>query len=1203
MINPLIIFLSIMVYMGLLLVGAVYVERQYSRGRDVLNHSIIYTLGLTVYFTSWTFYGGVGKAAQSGMMFFVFYLGVIAVIFFWRLILQKILRIKQNYKMTSIADFLSSRYDKSYLVALLVTIFALFGVMPYIALQIKAINTSYQIISVPNNLENWSFINEYIGLIVAFVMTIFTIVFGVRRSIPTKRHPGMVFAVAVGGVVKLGIFLIGGIFVVYFLFNGLEDMFNQVRSSPLASSLDFERNNTNDLLEWIAQIFLAMLAVMFLPRQFHMSVLENSNEKHINDLLWQFPLYTLLITFFAFPIAVAGLLEGMDLNNADSFILLLSMQSESNFLPLLIFIGGFSASICMIMICALTLSTMITNHIFIPLFGLIKPLHFLQRHILELRWFSVAICIFLGYWFEKKIGHSYMLVNMGVISFMAVAQFTPAFIGGLYWKKGNKIGAVLGMTAGFAIWFYTMIIPSFAKSGWISQDILIDGPAGIAFLRPEHLFGIAYFSPIPNSLIWSLFFNVFFYIFGSLYSKTSLSGNEAAQSFVMPYAGRIEANYETQYQDQQASIQFEPKISIVEGLLSQYFSKKETSEMLSDIISEINPNNSEVIPILDLLELNRIVENTLASSIGASASHHAVKKANIITPEESKQLTEIFRKILMDLKVSPLELKDRVNYYQERAKILTDHSFQLENTVKELESQIHKREKAEKSLLESENKFSVLVETMNDGLLIINEQLQLTYVNQRFTEMLGYSKTEILQHTLYDFFDDENKSKLQGELEKRKEGLYEPYEIAWTNKYNQTIYTIISPKPIFDEKNNFKGSFSVVTDITSLKQAEIQILESLKKAETADQMKSAFLANMSHEIRTPLTAILGYVDIMLRNPDYTENFKTYLGIIKSNSNHLLSLINDILELSRIEANRTKIELKSCHLDNIFNNVFYNAKVLISKYKKNIILKQDIDSRIKYDIITDSTRLMQILNNLVGNAVKFTKEGIITFGVRLKEDYFIEFYVEDTGIGIPVEKFEEIFNPFSQVDISDTRKYGGTGLGLTITKKLVEILGGSIKVKSLPGKGSLFYFSIPYKPVTEEETIIQSEAIPNNKKNMTILIVEDNIDNQELIKVIMQQAGFSFLTANDGEEALNLYKSDPSIGMILMDIQMPNLDGIEATKMIRDYEEKQSKEKIPIIALTAAARKEDKDRCMEAGCDDYLTKPLDIDKLLHTIHKF
>lgn len=386
------------------------------------------------------------------------------------------------------------------------------------------------------------------------------------------------------------------------------------------------------------------------------------------------------------------------------------------------------------------------------------------------------------------------------------------------------------------------------------------------------------------------------------------------------------------------------------------------------------------------------------------------------------------------------------------------------------------------------------------------------------------------------------------------------------------------------------------------KKVEEEMRNARRKAEESDKAKTEFLANMSHEIRTPMNAIIGYVDLMLKDTVSVEH-RDYLETLKDSGKLLLNLINDILDVSKIEAGQLVIEQTPTSLSEILESKEIWVKNLISKTGNEIKIEKDIDDSIADEVYLDSSRLQQILNNLLSNAVKFTHKGVVSFGVVLKDDETLEFYVKDSGIGINENDHTKIFEIFGQADASSTREHGGSGLGLTISKKLIELMGGKIWVESTKGKGATFLFTLPYKPLLtaneKKSKSIKKQVVLKDK----LLLVEDNLINQRLTKLILEKAGYEVLTANNGQEAVDYYKKDDSIKLIIMDIQMPVLDGLAATQVIRFHEAEQQLKKTPIIALTAHAMKGDKEKCLEAGCDNYLSKPIMLDVLVNTIKKY
>jgi Na+/proline symporter/signal transduction histidine kinase len=678
MLDSFVVLTVLCLYMGCLFLIAIWVERRSAEGKPTVNNPFIYSLSLAVYCTGWTYYGSVGKAATSGFLFLPIYLGPTIAIVMWWTVLRKLIRIKTTHHITSIADFISARYNKSQTVAALATLIALVGTMPYIALQFKAIISTFAIITSGEDAPSW--IAMHVGPVVVGVMFVFTIILGIRRLDPTERHPGMVMAVSVECLVKLVAFLAAGIVVTYFMFDGFSDIFRQLSESRPEILTNLWKADQSYAITWTTYLVLAMSAIMFLPRQFHISVVENYDENHIRTAIWLFPLYMLLINIFVLPIAMAGLIKGYSVREADTFVLALPLKGGHTWLSLLVFLGGASAATGMIMISSITVTTMITNHLLLPVMGWFKELAFLRRHLLKCRWVAVAGVILIGYWFERQVGESYMLVNIGMVAFAAAFQFTPAILGGIFWRRGNEAGALLGLSAGFLVWFYTLLLPAFIRSGWISDTLLKTGPFGISFLNPEQLFGVTTLDSLTHSVFWSTFFNLGLYVLGSLYFKQSEEEQSLAEDFtgalvLTPSLGR--SSHRESY------IDLGTKRKAIEGLLGQYFAESEAESVTGKCLQAVGIEDRNRISIIELAELHNEVEKCLAGSIGTAAAHKALRDGRIFTANEARELSEVYAEILASLNVTPEELERKIDYYQEREALLTQHAAELEEKVLE----------------------------------------------------------------------------------------------------------------------------------------------------------------------------------------------------------------------------------------------------------------------------------------------------------------------------------------------------------------------------------------------------------------------------------------------------------------------------------------------------------------------------------------
>ena len=545
-----VIVLVAFAYLGLLFGIAYYADQRADAGRSVIDNATIYALSLAVYATAWTFYGSVGRAASDGIGFLPIYLGPTLMIALWWLVMRKIIRISKASRITSLADFIASRYGKSALLGGLVTVIAVIGILPYISLQLKAISTSYAIllqypeISMPasgaaGNAAGSHALATDTAFWVAMILAAFTILFGTRHLDAAEHHEGMVAAIAFESIVKLLAFLAVGLFVTYGMFDGLADIFSRARAAPdLAPLLAPLDGVAGGYANWVWLTILSMLAIMFLPRQFQVAVIENKNEQHLQKAIWLFPLYMLAINLFVLPIAFGGNLHFAPGSvDADTYVLTLPMAAKQEGLALLVFIGGLSAATGMVIVETIALSTMVCNDLVMPVLLRLKRLRLAERRdltalLIGIRRGAILLILLLGYLYFRLAGEAYALVSIGLVSFAAVAQFAPVLLGGIFWKGGTRRGALAGLLAGFAVWCYTLLLPALARSGWVPIGLMEQGPLGIALLKPLELFGLAGLDQITHAMIWSMIANIGAYVAVSLLSTQSADETRQAGLFV-----------------------------------------------------------------------------------------------------------------------------------------------------------------------------------------------------------------------------------------------------------------------------------------------------------------------------------------------------------------------------------------------------------------------------------------------------------------------------------------------------------------------------------------------------------------------------------------------------------------------------------------------------------------------------------------------
>lgn len=669
MISSSIVIAASFLYVLILFAVAWFGDKRAAEGRSIIASPWVYALSMAVYCTAWTYFGSVGRAANTGMWFLPIYLGpMLAMILAW-IVLRKMIRIAKTYRITSIADFISSRYGKSRMLASLVTLITVVGIVPYIALQLKAISSGYAILTTPLG-EPRPEMGLWLGdstLYIALALAGFTIMFGTRHLDTTERHEGMVAAIAFESIVKLVAFLAVGIFVVYGVFNGVGDLFTQALADEKLKPLLMLGQGTKEFAypQWFALILLAMLSVIFLPRQFQVMVVENVDERHLKRASWVFPLYLLLINLFVLPIAIGGLLFfGQGQADPDYFVLSLPLAHGYEWLALFVFVGGLSAATGMVIVEAIAVSTMICNDLVMPF--LLRTERFGSRAsgdltglLLMIRRIAILGILLLGYLYFRVAGEAYALVSIGLISFAAVAQFAPAMLGGMYWKAGNRQGALTGLLIGFALWTYTLLLPSLVKSGWLDTGFMTEGLFGLAWLKPEQLFGLQGLDNLTHALFWSLFANIGAYVLVSLWTRPE--AREASQALLFVDVFERTASTHPVFWQGRA------KLSDLRNLTERFLGADKTERLLTDYARRLGLIQAKDIPAN--AQLVQYVETQLAGAIGTGSARMMVAS---VVEEEQLDLDDVMR---------ILEEASQLRAY---SKALEEKSLSLEKATSEL---------------------------------------------------------------------------------------------------------------------------------------------------------------------------------------------------------------------------------------------------------------------------------------------------------------------------------------------------------------------------------------------------------------------------------------------------------------------------------------------------------------------------------------
>ena len=909
-----------LVYLGLLFAVAWWGDKRADQGRSIIANPTIYALSMAVYCTTWTFYGSVGRAAVSGIGFLPVYLGPTLVMALGWFLLLKMIRIVKANRITSIADFISSRYGKSHRLGGLVTIIAVLGIIPYIALQLKAVSgtvsllLSYPDIVMPDRSATMSVAAD-MSFYIALILAAFTIVFGTRHLDATERHEGMVAAIAFESSVKLVAFVTVGVFVTYGMYDGLGDIFEHIATHPELRRLVTAIPSGQGYTGWFSLIILSGLAVLFLPRQFQVAVVENVNEAHLKRAAWLFPLYLLLINVFVLPIALGGLLHfSGQAVDADTFVLTLPMSQRQQGLTLLVFIGGLSAGTGMVIVETIALSTMVCNDLVMPLLLRRKAAALEERKdlsglLLAIRRGAIVVILLLGYLYFRLAGEAYALVAIGLISFSAVAQFAPAIIGGMYWRGGTRAGALAGLSAGFLVWGYTLLLPSFAKSGWLPADFLTQGLFGSELLRPQQLFGLTGMDEISHCLFWSFLANIGAYLGVSLLRPPLAAEATQATLFVdaLKETGPVGA----------ALWRGRAQVSDLRELVGRFLGPTRTEAAFAAFARRRGGKGAALEADAQLVQF---AESLLAGAIGSASARVMVAS---VAQEEPLSLEEVMH--------------------------ILDEASQLRTYSRELERKSRELTAATRELQDA---------------------------NARLQEL--------------------------------------------------------------------------------------------------DKVKDDIMSSVTHELRTPLTSIRAFSELLRDDPKmHLADRERFLGLIVSETERLTRLINQTLDLAKIESGRA--DWNGCELD--LKEVVEQSVAATSQLfrEKGAHVELDLPDNLPL-ILADRDRLVQVMLNLLSNAVKFLPPGSGRVHVVLRAlAEGLEVSVADNGPGIRAEDQELIFEKFRQVGDTMTAKPSGTGLGLPISRRIVEHFGGRLWVESAPGEGATFRFTLPYAGPAEPAAVAGNPA--------------------------------------------------------------------------------------------------------------------------------
>lgn len=984
---------------------------------------LIYALSIGVYCSTWTFFGSVGRASSTGWDFLAVYIGPALVFLFGWPLLVRIVRLAKAQNITSIADFLAARYGKSPMVAGIVTIVSLIGLLPYLALQLKAVVLATEALFGGNPL----FLVELpsIGIIeTAFVATVvmaaFAVLFGTRHIDATEHQDGLMVAIAAESLVKLVAFLSVGIFVVFYAFGDATSFYEAVLAREDIVSRFTQVTNSST---WLVVTLLSAVCIVVLPRQFHVTVVENRSENEIRRARWLLPLYLLLINLFVVPIAAAGLLMiRPELANPDVFVLTVPMYLDANFITVLAYIGGLSAATAMIVVESIALAIMVCNGVVVPLLLRYRvrqsdDFDNISDLLLTIRRLAICALLALCYVVYLLLGDAQGLAAIGLISFAAIAQLAPAFFGGLFWQNGNAHGAIAGILAGITVWAYTLLMPWVIKAGLLPESILVDGPLGLSMLKPQALF---YFEadPLTHGVVWSFAVNILAYIaFSRLRAPSPI---ERLQASVFVKGEATGAAQQPSFRFWRTSVTVGDLQSTVARYLGPARAARSFGEFQARRSLTSDPDSEADIQTL------RFSEHLLTSAIGAASSRL----------------------------VMTLLLRRRNVTNQSALKLLDDASEALQYNRDILQSAL---------------------DQVRHGLCVFNTDNQLVCWNRQFSELLslplslrrvGVPLEEILLF-LAERGDMGRECAPHEIVAQRMEQLGNVRETLQERLVNgqQILEVRTAPMP----QGGFVTTYSDITERVAAAEALAQVNQTLEQrvkertaellevnaalahsklvADEANRDKTRFLAAASHDILQPLNAARLYATALVER-DLTPEDLNIAKRIDTSLTSVEEILKTLVDISRMDSGRLEPEIGAVAIQNLFDGL----KVEFDPMAREAGLELKFVSSSLW-VHSDGKLLRRILQNLIANAIKYTPQGRVLAGVRRRNGR-ASIEVLDTGLGIPEEKQELIFQEFLRLDPRATRARG-LGLGLSIVERISRILEHPIGVHSKVGIGSRF----------------------------------------------------------------------------------------------------------------------------------------------------
>jgi Na+/proline symporter/signal transduction histidine kinase len=1057
----------------------------------------VYSLSLGVCCTSWAFYGTVGQAATTGAWLAPIYIGsIICLVLAWPM-LMRTLQIIKSQNLTSIADFIACRFDRSPKIAASVAIVSLLGTIPYIALQLRAISTSFDLLT--GTFQS--------GISTAFVVTIvliiFSILFGTRQLSASKHNQGLVLAIAFSSIVKLFALTAVGIFATFYVFDGFGDLLTQSQNIK-------ETTQSDSTYLVVSQVILGAITIYALPQEFHMMMIENNHDNELKSARWMVPLYLLLINIFVLPIALAGQLSfpGGSVG-ADTYVLTLPLFYQQAWLGILVYIGGLAAATAMVIVAAIVLSTMISTEILTPLLLRLPKFNSQQTPqlsgiLLNLRRISIAVILLSAFAFERFINQQNHLASIGLLSFVLLSQFAPAAVGALYWRNATTQGAFIGLMMGSIVWLYTLLLPvTFPDALWVNFGLF-----DITWLTPTALFGLTHLDNISHGVFYSLAANIGCFVVISLFKEQSVGEVLQADLFV-----------------NRKQVQSERHLSIddLASLLNRFINKDEADTLLAESKKLSGKDQQQQLVDYTRLKLSGVLGSASTRMVmnAASRSQHVPLEDVVSIVDEASQIFEFNRELLqsgvenIEQGISVVDADMRLVAWNQRYIELLDYPKDFVKAGLHIEQLI---------------RFNI-----DRGIIVGDAAHEL--VEKRLDHMRSGSP-----HHFQRIMLDGKVLEIRGQAMPGG---------GFVSTFSDITAHIEAEKAL--QLANDTLEKRVESRTKELEKAKAE-------AEAANSSKTRFLAAASHDLMQPFNALTLFTEMLKQRVKSTE-LQDLATHIEDSLNVVESLLSDLVEISRLDSNSLKTEKSQFAIDDILSTLVNEFKALSVQQGIDFnyqvsscfvhsdqrllrrIIQNFLSNAFHYSPSGNTKHQPARQDTKSGNKAKEAIENAdfvpkVLLGVRRLENALL-IQVWDNGPGIPVDKRQAIFCEFERLEL--TREIPGLGLGLAICDRIANLLDIKISLHSEVGKGTCFSVEIPR--VSQQKKSVNLLNIPvedeinSDSFNITVLVIDNDDLMLKAISSLLSGWGCHVITAKDQSSAIQQLADNPQPRLIIADYHL------------------------------------------------------------------